>query len=322
MAYENFIESVEAKKLLTERDKYLILGDHCTREWEGEIEKQGDSIIVKGLSRPTIYDIDKNGTYSANGVGKGSVAGSGKDVIHKGIPEAEEIKGYEKKFEVNKMALFNFFVGDIDKQQSSEKGIISKSRVSAGKDIAYTQDLHIRNVISSNKNCILLGSDFQTNGIANAINITSGATKTENSVRYFSVLDIVDEFIMQLRQNNVKDSEKVVAEASPAFMRRLKTALKNVSTDNVKLVNGREITSYNGIDFSMSNVMQLDSDYDYLFIRTLDSVAFFDPLTRVQPYSPEKGFGDALKGFNLYDAGVVDEKACKYIKIARNGYTD
>ena len=100
MPYENFIESVEAKKLLTERDKHLILAEHCTREWEGEIKKRGDSIIVKGLGRPTVYKLDKNGTYSANGVGKGSIAGSGKDVIHKGIPDAEEIKGYERKFEV------------------------------------------------------------------------------------------------------------------------------------------------------------------------------------------------------------------------------
>ncbi len=318
MPYANFIEAVEAKKLLTERDKHLILADHCTREWEGEIKKRGDSIIVKGLGRPTVYKLDKNGTYSANGVGKGSIAGSGKDVIHKGIPDAEEIKGYERKFEVNQMALFNFMVGDIDEQQSSEKGIIAKSRPKAAQDIAAQQDEHVRNVITANKNCILTGSNFQTNGVATALKISAETTVTSGHVH---ILDLIDEFIMQLRQNNVKDSEKIFGEASPAFIRRLKTALIRVDTNNSKIVRGREVVSYNGVEFSMSNVMtDVNDNVDYLFIRTGDSVAFFDPLTKIKPYQPEKGFGDALKGFNLYDAGVIDEKACKFVKIDRTAY--
>lgn len=318
MPYANFIEAVEAKKLLTERDKHLILADHCTREWEGEIKKRGDSIIVKGLGRPTVYKLDKNGTYSANGVGKGSIAGSGKDVIHKGIPDAEEIKGYERKFEVNQMALFNFMVGDIDEQQSSEKGIIAKSRPKAAQDIAAQQDEHVRNVITANKNCILTGSNFQTNGVATALKISAETTVSSGHVH---ILDLIDEFIMQLRQNNVKDSEKIFGEASPAFIRRLKTALIRVDTNNSKIVRGREVVSYNGVEFSMSNVMtDVNDNVDYLFIRTGDSVAFFDPLTKIKPYQPEKGFGDALKGFNLYDAGVIDEKACKFVKIDRTAY--
>ena len=317
MPYGNFIESVEAKKLLTERDKHLILADHCTREWDGEIKKRGDSIIVKGLGRPTIYKLDKNGTYTADGVGKGSVAGSGKDVIHKGIPDAEEIKGYEKKFEVNQMALFNFMVGDIDEQQSSEKGIIAKTRPKAAQDIAAQQDEHVRNVIVANTNCILAGSDWQTNGVAKSVKLSS---KTTPGSGYINILDFIDEVVMQLRQNNVKDSEEIFGEVSPAFIRRLKTALRNVDTDNSSIVRGRKVTTYNGINFFMANVMMADDNTDYCFIRTGDAVAFFDPLTKIVPYEPEKGFGEALKGFNLYDAGVVDEKACKYIKINRTAY--
>ncbi len=313
MAYANFIESVESKKLLTERDKHLILADHCTREWEGEIKKQGDSIIVKGLGRATIYKADKNGIYTANEIGKGSIAGSGKDVIHKGIPDPEEIKGYEKKFEVNQIALFNFMVGDIDDQQSSEKGIINKTRPKAAQDIAYQQDEHVRDVIIANKNCAL--AKYATKGVANAITLTSGTASGDQ----VNILDFIDEFVMALRLNNVKDSEKLFAEVSPAFMRRLKTALRNIDTDNSSIVRGRKITTYNGIDFYMSNAMLKKVDdktmEEYCFIRTGDSVAFFDPLTVIQPYKPEKGFGDALKGFNLYDAGVVDEKACLFAKI-------
>lgn len=317
MPYANFIEAVEAKKLLTERDKHLILADHCTREWEGEIKKRGDSIIVKGLGRPTIYKLQKNGTYTADSVGKGSVAGSGKDVIHKGIPAPEEIKGYERKFEVNQVALFNFMVGDIDEQQSSEKGIIAKSRPKAAQDIAAQQDEHVRNVITANANCILTGSDFQTNGVAKAVKLSAKTTPTSGHI---NILDFIDEVIMQLRQNNVKDSEEIFGEASPAFIRRLKIALREIDTNNSQIVRGRKVTSYNGVNFFISNVMMADSSTDYCFIRTGDSVAFFDPLTKIKPYEPENGFSEAIKGFNLYDAGVIDEKACKFIKIDRTAY--
>lgn len=302
MAYEKFIGTVEAKKLLEERDKFLILGDHCTREWEGEIKKKGDSVTIKGLGRPTIYSLNAKGTYEANGVGAGSIAGKGKDVIHKGIPTAEELTTFEKKFEVNQIAVFNYMVGDIDEQQSSVKGIINKARPKTAQDIASLQDERVRDVIIAESNC---------KAYENAIKLTSGVAGSDE----VNILDFVDEVVMQLRQNNVKDSEELFGECTPAFMRRLKVALRNIDTNNSKIVRGRECTSYNGVNFFMANAMVKGSD-EYVFIRTKDSVAFFDPLTEIRPYQPEGGFADALKGFNLFDAGVIDDKACRFAQIA------
>jgi hypothetical protein len=301
MAYENFIGTVEAKKLLDERDKYLILADHCTREWEGEIKKKGDSVTIKGLGRPTIYSLDAKGSYTANQVGNGSVAGKGKDVIHKGIPLAEELTTFEKKFEVNQIAVFNYMVGDIDEQQSSQKGIIAKARPKTAQDIAYLQDQRVRDVIIAEANCKMYEE---------AITLTSGVASSGQ----MNILDFVDDVVMKLRQNNVKDSEELFGECSPAFMRRLKVALRGIDTNNSKIVRGRECTSYNGINFFMANAMIKDTK-EYVFIRTKDSVAFFDPLTEIRPYQPEGGFADAIKGFNLFDAGVIDDKACRFAEI-------
>ena len=302
MAYENFISTVEAKKLLDERDKYLILADHCTREWEGEIKKKGDSVTIKGLGRPTIYSLNAKGDYTANGVGTGSVAGKGKDVIHKGIPSAEELTTFEKKFEVNQIAVFNYLAGDIDEQQSSFKGIVDRARPKTAQDIAALQDERVRDVIIAVEAC---------NAYESAIKLSSGVAGSGET----NILDFVDEVVMQLRNNNVKDSEELFGECSPAFLRRLKVALRNIDTNNSKIVRGRECTSYNGVNFFMANAMVKGSD-EYVFIRTKDSVAFFDPLTKVEAYRPEGGFADAIKGFNLFDAGVVDEKACKFAKIS------
>lgn len=299
MAYENFISTVEAKKLLQERDKYLILADHCTREWEGEIKKRGDSVTVLSLARPTIYSLTTKGDYVADSVGAGSVAGKGKDVIHKGIPTPEELTTAKVVFPVEQMAVFNYMVGDVDEQQSSVKGIIDRARPKTAQDIASKQDERVRDVIIAKTEC-----NFGD------VKLTAGDAGSGEK----NVLDYIDEVVQALRENNVKDSEELFGECTPKFMRLLKKALRNIDTNNSKIVRGRECTSYNGINFFMANAMKKNSD-EYVFIRTGTSVAFFDPLTHIEAYRPEGGFADALKGFNLFDAGVVDPMGCRYSKV-------
>lgn len=309
MSFTTFIKDVEAKKLLNERDKYLCLADHCTREWEGEIKKKGDSVTIYGLNRPTVYKLTdgKNGpTYVADQIAKGSIAGKARDIIQKGIPDAEELQGTKIECPVNQMALFNFMVGDIDEQQSSVKGMLNKARPKAAQSMAEQQDEYIRDVIVGTAECRVTGEAY-----ASAIKLTSGVADAGE----INILDFIDEVVEQLKFNNVKDSEKVYGEASPAFIRRLKKALVGVDTNNSSIVRGRAVTTYNGIEFYSSNIMKKATGEEYVFLRTGDSVAFFDPLTEMVPYSPEKGFSDAIKGFTLYDAKVVDQKACKFAQI-------
>ncbi len=311
MSFETFIKDVEAKKLLNERDKYLCLADHCTREWEGEIKKKGDKVTIYGLNRPTVYKLNANGTYEGGAIGAGSIAGKGRDIVQKGIPDAEELTGYEIECPVNQMTLFNFMVGDIDEQQSSVKGMLNKARPKAAQDMAEQQDAHVRDVIVGTADCRVTGEAY-----AGAITLTSGVASSGQ----INILDFIDEVVEQLKFNNVKDSEKVYGECSPAFIRRLKKALVGVDTNNSSIVRGRAVTTYNGIEFYSSNIMKKAVGEEYVFLRTGDSVAFFDPLTEMVPYSPEKGFSDAIKGFTLYDAKVVDKKACKFAQIG--GYAN
>ena len=47
---------------------------------------------------------------------------------------------------------------------------------------------------------------------------------------------------------------------------------------------------------------------EYCFLRTREAIAFFDPLTVHEAYRIQNGFKDAVKGFNLFDAGIVYPK--------------
>jgi hypothetical protein len=311
MAYEKFIQAVESKLMLKERDKYLVFGDHCTRKYEGEIKGKGDQIVIKGLGHPTIYQLQKDGTYAASAVGANSAAGTGKSVIHNGLPDAEEIVNGEVRLTVNQIAAFNFMVGDIDKELTSQFGLMGKYRQKTGKDIAEVQDAYIAKTITG-------FADSENNATINYTKgtgtyITAGATNTDTNV-YHNILDFIDEQVEGFNNVNIGDEIEVVAEVTPTFWRHLKKALRTIDTNNSKMIKGRETVMYNGIPF-FKTVNAKVSGNEYCIIRTVDSVAFFDPLMHVEPYRKEKGFADCLKGFNLYDCGIVEPKAIKWSKI-------
>jgi hypothetical protein len=313
MAYERFIETVEAKKLLQERDKYLIFGDHCTREYEGEIKKRGDQIRIRGLGTPTIYQLTKDGSYAANAVGAGSFSGKGKDVVHKGIPTAEEIGDSEILLKVDQIALFNYMIGDIDKELTSKYGLMEKYRQKTAREMADVQDKYIAKMITGFAGSENTGTSYYTPGTG--ARLTAGAAAADaSSNQHYNILDFIDEQVEGFNVENIGDDVKVVGECTPKFWRYLKKALRTIDTDNSKLIKGREVTEYNGIPFFKTNNAKVGSN-EYVIIRTVDSVAFFDPLMHIEPYRLQEGFADALKGFNLFDAGIVEPKAIKWSKI-------
>lgn len=303
MAYETFIPRVESAKLLEERDKHLVFASHCTREWEGEISKKGDSITIKMAGTPTIYQLQKDGTYTANQVGAGSVAGTGKEVIHNGIPDAEEIENSEILMQVNQMAVWNFGIGDIDAEQSEEKGLMPKYRKKQGKALADVHDKYIAKTMSGFKAC------QHPTYKANAIKLIASETVSKNASNAeakneYYILDFLDDLVVKLNERNVADGTPLVFECTPKLWSVIKKAYRDLDTDNSAMLNGRKCGVYNDIKIVKTNNAIVDNT-EYCFIRTLNSVAFFDPLTHTEAYRLEKGFKDATKGFNLYDAGIV-----------------
>lgn len=309
MAYETFIPRVEIAKLLEERDKNLVFGANCTREYEGAIKKKGDSITLKVAGTPTIYRLEKDGTYSANQVGTGNVAGTGKQVIHNGIPDAEEVEGSEILMQVNQIAVWNYGIGNIDEEQSEDKGLMGKFRVKQGKALANEQDRYIAKVMAGFEP--LRHPDYSS-----AIKLvptetlsTNASGKTSNNEVY--VLDFLDDMVVKLNERDIGDNVKLVFECTPKVWSVIKKAYRDLDTDNSAMIAGRRCGRYNDILIVKTNNAIVDvngTPTEYCFLRTTESVAFFDPLTVHKAYEIEKGFKDAVKGFNLFDAGIVYPK--------------
>lgn len=309
MAYETFIPRVEIAKLLEERDRNLVFGANCTREYEGAIKKKGDSITLKVAGTPTIYRLEKDGTYTASQVGTGSIAGTGKQVIHNGIPDAEEIEGSEVLMKVDQIAVWNYGIGDIDQEQSEDKGLMAKFRKKQGKALANEQDRYIAKVMA--------GFEPARNpNYTNAVKLIPTREKSKNSSNVEAtnevfVLDFLDDLVVLMNERDIGDTTKLVFECTPKVWSIIKQAYRDLDTDNSAMIAGRRCGRYNDILIVKTNNAIVDvngTPTEYCFLRTQEAIAFFDPLTVHEAYRIQNGFKDAVKGFNLFDAGIVYPK--------------
>lgn len=300
--YGAYIGEIETKKMLKERDKHLVFVAHTTREWEGEIKHRGDSVRINGIGSPTVYTLTKNGSYNATPTEGAYVEGSvsGKDIIHRNIPDWEEVATYTVNLPVNQEAVWNYGVGDLDQQMMSEKGMVSKLRTKQAKRLADIQDKYVASVMAGFK-----GSEYQED----SIKVTAEEGQAGN------VLDLLDAIVLKLNENNVSDSEQLYCECSPRFWSLLKKAYRDLDTDNSDLLAHRKLGRYNDIIIAKTNNAKI-GDQDYIYVHTKDAVAFFDPLTKNEAYRPQGGFADAVKGFSWFDCGIVDKNALCVAKVS------
>lgn len=290
--YGAYISPIETKKMLKERDKHLVFVEHCTREWEGEIKHRGDSVRINGVGSPTVYTLTKDGKYNATPTAGAYAEGTvlGKDIVHRNIPDWEEVATYTVNLPVNQEAVWNYGVGDLDQQMMSDKGMVAKLRNKQAKRLADIQDGYVAKVMA---------------GFTNArFDVATDFAKINDK----NILDLLDAMVLKLNEQNVSDSEQLYCECSPRFWSVLKKAYRDLDTDNSGLLAHRKLGRYNDIIIAKTNNAIVGST-EYIYVHTKDAVAFFDPLTKSEAYRPQGGFADAVKGFSWYDAGIVDANA-------------
>lgn len=287
MAYETFIPRVEVANFLKDLERNLVFAQDCSREYEGEVKRRGDSVRFLMAGKPTIYDLEKDetgGTRAPNANG-----GTGKDVIQKNIGDFEEIENASKVIQINQINYFHYGIGDIDKHQM-DRNMANQYREEASKGIADKIDRYIAKIMANER------------GIRYDISGAQVITKD-------TVLDFIDNLVLKMNDNEVTDNTQLVMEVSPRFWKVLKQAYRDLDTDNSELLAGRKVGRYNDIIIKKTTgCYKANGTDEFIFIRTRRAVGFANPLTEIKAYSPEKAFSDAVKGFTLYDATILREK--------------
>jgi hypothetical protein len=284
MAYEKFIPSVWAEDIDRELERLCVFVEDCNTKYEGKVKKQGESVTILGVGRPTIKTLArKNASDDIDG--------------------PETIEDGSIVMYIHQIAYFNYMVGDIDQAQAVN-GVMEALSSETSEVLANEVDRYIASK----------AVDSDVPKLYNApVKVVSGQAADGEK----NVLDILDEAIQKLQENDVSDNTPIVVTISPRFYTLLKKAYRELDTDNSGIIKHGKVGMYGNVTVKRSNnVHKTDKgEVDNIMIRTKRAVAFAKPLTHTEAYRPEKKFADAVKGYILYDAKVVRPKEIFNINV-------
>lgn len=271
MAYKNFIPEIWSEAINRDLERLHVFADGCNRQYEGEVSKKGDSVRILGVGKPTITSTTR-GEF-------------------KKLGEAEEVEDTSITMTINQMATFNYKVDDIDKRQAVG-GLMEALSAETSEGLADVQDKYIAS---------LAGAKEAVNMWASAKQITAD-----------NVLDLLLEAHQKLYENDVKPQTKVEIIVTPAIATLYKKAMSLRDTDNSALLKNGIIDKFDGMNIKVSNNVHTakvsSNNVQHVMVRTERAIAFARPMVHTEPYRPESGFSDAVKGFILFDAKIVRPK--------------
>lgn len=281
MSYSNFIPAVWEAGINRDLERKCVFAEDCYRKYEGEVKRQGESVTITGIGKPTIYDLktsDKNNEING----------------------AETVESASIVMPINQIAYFNYEVGDIDSAQATD-GILQSLHQETSEALANKVDKYIAN--------LALGKDVNVVGTAKCVTGTAGTNEK-------NVLDILDSLQESLWLNDVSDSTEIVVTVDPKFFTRFRKEYSALDTNNSKLLKEGNVYFYNNMQIKVTNncakgsatIGSSSETVSYIMARTKRAIAYVNPLTHSEAYRPEKKFSDAVKGFILYDAKIVRPK--------------
>lgn len=143
MSYNNYKPTYWATGIERNLEKALVFAEDCNRKYEGVVKKQGDSVRVLGVGKPTILTTDKS-EITLNG--------------------AERVDDTSVTMYINKISYFNYKIDDVDKRQEGG-GVLEALSCEASQGLADAMDIHIasmanaREAVKYSENAVKLTKD-------------------------------------------------------------------------------------------------------------------------------------------------------------------
>lgn len=253
--------------------------------------------INRELERNHVFVADTNRQYEGEVKQKGDsvrILGVGKPTITTQLGKkitlsgAEDVADQSITLPINHVAYFNYKVDDIDKRQAVG-GLMEALSKETSEGLADEMDKFVAN--------------FATDKQAVVHNATAIAITKDN------ILTTIDEMLVKLLENDVKRGSKITLTLPPKFVMLLKQAYVDLDTNNSEMMKNGAVGKYNGITIKESNNCAKDTNGNYMVqLKTDRAIAFVNPMTHIEPYRPQEGFSDAVKGFILYDGVIARPK--------------
>lgn len=262
-----------------------------------------NSTIERDLEKAMVFAEDCNRDYEGKAKGPGDsikILGVGKPTIRHHndgklhlLDDPEILEDTSLTMPINQVADFNFFVDDLDKRQAA--GNLSASVNEAVEGIADIADKYIASFAAAPE-AIKMAKD--------PILITKD-----------TILGALNSSLTKLYQADVKATSQITATASPLFVEILRSAYEQLDTNNHEMLKNGRIGMYHNMIIKQSNNVHTKDDVEYIMVRTKRALSFANPFTYSEPYKPEKRFGDAVKGYHIFDAKWTRPKEAVIIPV-------
>lgn len=271
MAYQNFVPEVWVDAIQRDLERNHIFATDCNREYEGEVSKQGDSVRILGVGKPTIT------TVGAKSFGK--------------LEDPETVEDSSVIMYIDQMSYFNYQIGDIDKIQA-KGGIMEALNSETSEGLADAQDAFIAKLAASKE--------------AKKLNESAVQLTKENILPQ---LDLAMQRLYENDVKRTTKIVIDMDPATYTVFKQAYTDLDTNNSD--LLANGAVAKYYGAYVKLSNNVHKTTEggkSVANIMIRTQRAIAFACPKIHIEPYRPEKSFADAVKGFALYGAKIVRPK--------------
>jgi hypothetical protein len=200
------------------------------------------------------------------------------------IADPEIIQDADQYLDITESKYFHIFVDDVDKAQADEK-LRAEQQRKAGIALADVMDQFVFEKYTEAGNKI---------------------TKTNvTSANILGILALAEKAALEA---NIPNSEIKYFELSPQVYIKFVLAKILKDTDNSATLTNGEVGKLFNFVFSVSNNVVQDGALSHCMIRTKQAISFAEQINEVEAYKPEKRFGDAVKGLQLYGGKVVKPK--------------
>ena len=285
MSYDNFKQKVWAKGIQKELERLHVFAADTNQEYTGVIKNLGDTVRIKQIGKPTISTVQ----FDA------------KDNRYITLSSPETVPDSSLSVVVDRQSTFNYCVPDIDEAQGAT-GVMEALNSETSEGLADEHDKFISNLVLTDP------------AVKRYDNSGNAWVFTKDNA--FTLFDACQQILWE---NDVKPSTEIVITLPPWAIMALRQGFIKVDTDNSAMLKNGEVTRYGNMIIKMSNNVAVDGSGKYhVQVKTRRAIGFVHQATHLEPYRPEQGFSDAIKGFDLFGGRIVRPKEIVDLMIAPN----
>ena len=287
-----------AKKLLIKFYAKTVYGEIANREYEGEISKQGDKIIIRTRPDVAVFDYTKNMDLRA----------------HRQTPESPTVE-----LSIDYAKAYSIGIDDIDKLQNDVNALDEWAQ-DASEQLGISIDRSVINAMWAS--CDALNQGATAGKISGSYNLGAPGTNGSNlaELTKANILDYIVYCDAVLSEQNIPITDRwmLLPEWAKALINTsdLRSALFTGDSSNQSLRNGKIGQISNFTIYASNNVTSVAEGtatcWPIVFGHK-SALTFASQLVKNRTLELQDTFGSVMEGLHVYGFQVVKPSAMGYI---------